>query len=131
MTKREFFTQLAENKILTDFRGAVVTHSAASQKFWHRNNPGTWRLSDFGYWNLRNFDFRPFIILYPELPMTPNLILKMSKLTRPWYMYSAVTLFNSTKTELLMEFAIFGDKEVMWLELCGRDLVKFLDTMIT
>lgn len=131
MTKREFFTQWAENKTLTDFRGAEVAHSVASQKFWHHNNPGTWRLSDFGYWNLRKFEFSPFIMIYPGLPMTPKLILKMSKLTCPWNMYSTVTLFNSTKTELLMEFAIFGDKEVMWLELCGRDLVKFLDTMIT
>lgn len=131
MTKEEFFTQCTDNKLLRDPFGELIDSATASKEFWYRKSPDTWRLSDLGYWYLLHSKYQPALKIVPNLTTTPGLILKLSRLQCPWFIHSTGIMQNSKRTEILVEFAIFGDKEVMWLELCGRDLVKFLDTMTT
>ena len=101
---------------------------AEFERVWWQHPTGpSWRLTDFGHKHLSKLT--KFVSHRQSWEMlvlhTPSLLMKTKKLQCAWYVKAHS---DRNGKSYFTELTLFGEKEIVWMTLCGGDLEQFLNT---
>jgi hypothetical protein len=129
MTRDEFHQQWFDYCDQQKFWSRTVPNNPIDCKYLWWENPvsRSWRLTAEGCLVLSRI---PHLAEHKQRWATDHmytsaLVMKASKIQCPWFMGISTHIDN---VRYIASLVLFGEKENMWMTLCGGDLAQFLNT---